>query len=45
MKKGTQLLLDSLFLLVDIADELSNTKFIEDFDKIVSFIKSKNVQG
>ena len=68
MKKGIQLLLDSLFLLVEmrlhlaqnttshekrnpaiarflfllvgIADEISNIKFIEDFDKIVNFMLS-----
>ena len=31
-----------LFSLVGIADEISNIKFIEDFDKIVNFILSTN---
>ena len=43
-KRGLQSLLNSSFL-VGIADEISNIKFIEDFDKIVSYIKTNIRQG
>jgi len=39
LEKGvTEILPATPFALVGIADEISNTKFIEDFDKIVNFI-------
>ena len=37
-EKGVRLHSFSHFLMVDISDEISNIKFIEDFAKIVAFM-------
>ena len=37
-KKDSRLIEPAISVSVGIADEISNIKFIEDFDKIVNFI-------